>query len=113
MLTDELKYKLMEALEKNPELSQREISKVIGISLGKVNFCINALMEVGLVKASNFKNSRNKLAYAYILTPKGIQEKAEVTSRFLQSKIRERDQLTLEIKKLKRQLNPENKGNEQ
>jgi len=97
MLTDELRYKLLKALEQNPNLSQRQLSKELGISLGKVNFCVNALLDVGVLKAQNFKNNQNKLAYAYILTPKGIEEKTAVTTRFLHRKLKEYAEIEQEI----------------
>lgn len=104
MLTDELRYKLLQQLEKNPQMSQRDMAKALGISLGKVNFCVNALLEVGWLKAKNFKNNQNKLGYAYILTPKGIEEKSRVTSRFLKRKLEEYEELSAEIEEIKRQL---------
>jgi len=104
VLEDELRYKLLKALEQDPNLSQREMAKVLGVSLGKANFCINALVEVGWVKAKNFKNSTNKLRYAYVLTPKGIDEKSAVTKRFLQRKIAEYEDLQQEIHQIKADL---------
>lgn len=96
-LTDELRYKLLKELEANPNASQRELSKVLGISLGKTNYCVKALLEVGWVKVNNFKNSQNKLAYSYLLTPKGVDEKVKITQRFLQRKIEEHKALEKEI----------------
>ena len=104
MLTDELRYKLLKALEQNPNLSQRALAKELGISLGKVNYCINALLEVGWIKARNFKNSQNKLGYAYLLTPTGIEEKVNVTRRFLQAKIDEYVILDSEIRTMRAEL---------
>ncbi|MBU2862993.1 MarR family EPS-associated transcriptional regulator [Reinekea forsetii] len=104
MLTDELRYKLLKALEQNPNLSQRQLSKELGISLGKVNYCINALLDVGVLKAQNFKSSQNKLAYAYVLTPKGLEEKAEVTTRFLHRKLKEYAEIEREIETIKAEL---------
>ena len=104
MLTDELRYKLLRALEKNPNMSQRAIAKELGISLGKVNFCINALLEVGLIKAKNFKNSQNKIGYAYVLTPQGIEEKSNVTVRFLQRKLEEHAEIEAEINQIRKEL---------
>ncbi|MDX1353185.1 MAG: MarR family EPS-associated transcriptional regulator [Thiomicrorhabdus sp.] len=104
MLTDELRYKLLRALEKNPNMSQRAIAKELGISLGKVNFCINALLEVGLIKAKNFKNNQNKIGYAYVLTPQGIEEKSNVTVRFLQRKLEEHAEIEAEINQIRKEL---------
>ena len=104
MLTDELRYKLLKALEQNPKLSQRALAKELGISLGKVNYCVNALLEVGWIKANNFKNSQNKLRYIYLLTPKGIEGKATVMSRFLERKLQECSEIETEIKQLKAEI---------
>jgi len=101
MLTEEVRYKLLKLLEPNPQLSQREVAKALGISLGKVNFCLKALADRGLIKAANFKNSKNKTAYMYLLTPRGIEEKARVTARFLQTRMREYEALRAEIELLR------------
>ena len=101
MLSDEYRYKLLKRLEANPEISQRELAGELGISLGRVNYCIQALVEKGLVKASNFRNSKNKKGYAYLLTPKGIEDKAKITVEFLKIKIAEHEALTKEIKGLR------------
>jgi len=101
MLTEEVRYKLLKLLEPNPQLSQREVAQALGISLGKVNYCLKALADKGWIKASNFKNSRNKAAYAYLLTPRGFEEKARVTARFLQTKMREYEALKHEIEQIR------------
>lgn len=101
MLTDEYRYKILKLLEHKPEQTQRELAKELNISLGKANYCLKALIEVGLIKASNFRNSRNKLAYIYLLTPKGMEEKASITLRFLQRKVEEHDALLCEIEQLR------------
>lgn len=101
MLTDEYRYKIFTLVESNPEITQRQLANELGVSLGKANYCLKALIEKGLVKASNFRNSKNKLAYAYKLTPRGIEEKASVTVRFLKLKIKEYEQLQREIVELK------------
>ncbi|MGY1488100.1 MarR family EPS-associated transcriptional regulator [Methylobacillus pratensis] len=102
MLTDEYRYKILKLLQEKPEISQRELAKALGISLGKTNFCLKALAEVGLLKVSNFRNSKNKLAYMYVLTPKGIEEKAGITMRFLKYKMQEYTNLQAEIEELRR-----------
>ena len=102
MLTDEYRYKLLQLLEANPHASQRELANALGISLGKANYCLNALMERGLVKARNFTNSRNKRAYMYYLTPQGLQEKARVTVRFFRQRMQEYEALQQEIETLRR-----------
>jgi EPS-associated MarR family transcriptional regulator len=104
MLTDEYRYKILKLIETNPAISQRELAKELGISLGKTNFCMKALIEKGLLKASNFRNSKNKLAYIYFLTPKGIEEKASVMARFLKWKMHEYEMLQVEIEQLRGEL---------
>jgi EPS-associated MarR family transcriptional regulator len=101
MLSDEYRYKILKYLEANPEMSQRELAGVLGISLGRVNYCVQALVEKGLVKANNFRNSKNKKGYAYLLTPKGIEDKAKITVQFLKIKLAEHEALTKEIKSLR------------
>jgi EPS-associated MarR family transcriptional regulator len=101
MLSDEYRYKILKSLEANPEISQRELAGELGISLGRVNYCVQALIEKGLVKAKNFRNSKNKKGYAYLLTPRGIEEKAKITVQFLKIKIAEHEALTKEIKGLR------------
>ena len=105
MLTDEYRYKILKLVETKPEISQRELAAELGISLGKANFCLKALMDRGLLKASNFRNSKNKLAYMYLLTPSGIEEKASITVRFLKHKMQEFETLQLEIAELTRDAN--------
>ena len=92
---------LLRKLESNPEYTQRELSKEMGVSLGKVNYCIRKLTEKGLIKITNFKQNPNKMGYAYILTPKGIEEKARLTILFLKRKIIEYEILKQEINELK------------
>ena len=101
MLSDEYRYKILKRLEADPEISQRELAGELGISLGRVNFCVQALIEKGLVKAKNFRNSKNKKGYAYFLTPRGIEEKAKITVLFLKIKLAEHEALTKEIKNLR------------
>jgi EPS-associated MarR family transcriptional regulator len=103
MLTDEYRYKIFKLVEANPEISQRQLARELGISLGKANYCLKALIEKGLLKAGNFRNSKNKLAYAYKLTPRGIEEKASVTVRFLKKKIKEYEQLQQDIDELRKE----------
>src|SRR5213594_3226125 len=100
-LSDESRYRILRLIEKNPAISQREIARELGISLGKVNFCLRALIEKGVLKANSFLNSRNKRAYIYVFTPNGIEEKAKVTLRFLKKKVEEYEALQREIAELK------------
>jgi EPS-associated MarR family transcriptional regulator len=108
MLTDEVRFKLLKLLEANPKLSQREVARELGISLGKVNYCLKSLVEKGWLKATNFKNSKNKVAYMYFLTPRGIEEKAGVTARFLHRKMREYEELRTDIERIRRDISRHN-----
>jgi EPS-associated MarR family transcriptional regulator len=99
----EIDVRTLQLLELRPTLNQRELALELGVSLGKVNYCLRALLSKGLLKAQNFKNSKNKLAYAYVLTPAGITARAELTAEFLQVKLREYERLSQEIAVLKAQ----------
>lgn len=107
MLTDEYRYKILNLVQAKPEISQRELAKNLGISLGKANFCLKALIEVGLLKATNFRNSKNKLAYMYLLTPNGVEEKSRITMRFLKAKMQEYELLKAEINLLMQETKSE------
>jgi EPS-associated MarR family transcriptional regulator len=109
MLTDEYRYKILKILEANPEISQRELARELDISLGRVNFCLKALIEKGLLKATNFRNSHNKLAYMYLLTPSGIEEKSAITAEFLKIKLQEYADLEAEIQQLRHEAIQTNK----
>ena len=100
-------YKLLKLLEQNPKASQRELAKDLGVSLGKVNYCIKALIEKGHIKAQNFKNAHNKAAYLYLLTPKGVNAKARITAAYLQRKIEDYESLRGEIEQLQAEIEPE------
>lgn len=108
MFDDIIGYGLLKKLENNPALSQRALAKQLGVSLGKINYCLNALVEKGYLKVNNFRNSDNKLAYTYLLTPHGVDEKARITVRFLRCKVQEFERLSAEIDELKREA--EQKG---
>jgi EPS-associated MarR family transcriptional regulator len=108
MLDETTHYGLLKTLEENPGLSQRDLAKRLGISLGKVNFCLNALVTKGSLKISNFRNNENKLAYAYLLTPRGVEDKARITIGFLKHKMQEYELLKKEIEALKHEA--EQKG---
>jgi EPS-associated MarR family transcriptional regulator len=99
----ETDLRALQALALQPQLNQRELASQLGVSLGKVNYCLKMLLAKGFLKAQNFKNSKNKLAYAYVLTPAGISARAELTAEFLQVKIREYERLSIEIAVLKAQ----------
>jgi EPS-associated MarR family transcriptional regulator len=94
------KYELLKSLEKDSNLTQRQLSKELGISLGKVNYCLQSLVEKGLVKIQNFKSSNSKAQYAYLLTPKGVEEKSRLTIEFLKTKTKEYEMLKNEVEKL-------------
>jgi EPS-associated MarR family transcriptional regulator len=98
---DELRLKVLRALEANPELSQRRLAAELGVSLGGANYALKALMERGFVKANNFRKSGNKMAYVYVLTPRGVAEKASLATAFLGRKLEEYEVLKQEIEALK------------
>ena len=101
----DIRLDLLRRLESNPEFTQRELSKEMGVSLGKVNYCIRKLTEKGLVKITNFKHSQNKMGYAYLLTPSGIEEKSRLTFSFLKRKLIEYEVLKKEIAQLELDAN--------
>ena len=103
-MNDETHYRLLKLIEANPEVSQRELADAMGVSLGKINYCLRAVIERGWIKARNFTKSQNKRAYAYYLTPKGATEKAKVTARFLKCKMDEYQYLTMQIEQLKQEV---------
>src|SRR4030065_2054799 len=98
---DESQFKALRELEKDSTLSQRDLSKKVGLSVGRVNYIIKALLEKGYIKAHRFKNSKNKIGYMYILTPKGISERIIQTQTFLQKKNEEYIRLKQEIETLR------------
>ena len=103
-ITDEIRYRLLRYLQDHPEATQRELARHLDISIGKVNYCLRALIEKGWLKMRNFRNNKNNLAYAYHLTPKGIEEKLNVTYAFLRRKMEEYDAVQAEIERLSREL---------
>ena len=106
----DIRLDLLRKLESSPEYTQRDLSREIGVSLGKVNYCIKKLTEKGLIKLTNFKQNPNKMGYAYLLTPKGIEEKSRLTLSFLKRKVNEYEILKKEINEL--QLESEEMHNE-
>lgn len=103
-LSVEDRIKLMNAIENHPIENQRQLAEIIKFSLGKTNFILRNLIDVGLIKLSNFKNSENKIGYTYILTPKGISEKLKITIQFLERKEKEYSSLEKEIEELRLDL---------
>ena len=90
-------FEILRKISKKPEVSQRELAEELGFSLGKLNYCLKALKEKGLVKMKNFSSNSNKIGYAYILTPKGIREKTKLTVNFMKKKMKEYDELKKEL----------------
>lgn len=101
---EESHLKVLRLLEQNPNLSQRELAEALGISVGKTNYCIKALVDKGLVKINNFRNNKNKKVYAYLLTPAGITQRTELTIQFLHRKLQEYEALQTEIVSLQQEL---------
>ena len=94
---------LLRKINKKPQATQRELADELGFSLGKLNYCLNALKAKGLIKINNFRKNPNKLNYIYIITPKGIAEKTQLTINFMKRKMKEYDELKREIKEDKDQ----------
>ncbi len=101
MNKQDIRLDLLRKLESNPEYTQRELSREMGVSLGKVNYCIKKLTEKGLIKLTNFTHNQNKMGYVYLLTPSGIDEKSRLTFSFLKRKLIEYEVLKKEINALK------------
>jgi EPS-associated MarR family transcriptional regulator len=106
-LHEETHLKVLRLLQETPRMNQREVSEALGVSLGKVNFCLQALVDKGLIKVKSFRKSQNKLAYAYLLTPSGIAEKSALTARFLKHKMSEYEHLQAEIAALQLEVSGE------
>ena len=104
MDNDELRLKTLRLIEANPSISQRQIAKELGVSLGGVNYCLKALAEVGWIKVGNFTKSSHKLGYLYLLTPHGVKEKANITANFLEKKRNEYALLCEELDLLEDEL---------
>jgi len=96
------KFNILRLIIKKPRVTQRELSSELGMSLGKINFCLKELKKKGLIKISNFKKSKNKLNYIYLLTPKGISQKTELTLNFMQRKMQEYEELRKEYEDQKK-----------
>ena len=103
-MSEEMSYQVFKLIEQDPEISQRELSKHLGVSLGKVNYCLRALIDKGWVKAKNFKNSQHKFAYRYAITPQGVQQRASLTVSFLKRKVVEHEELQREIESLRSEV---------
>ena len=105
LLTDPQRLELLKLLHDQPQLSQRELAQAMGVSLGKANYCLKALIEKGLVKFGNFRKNPDKRHYAYLLTPAGLEEKTRITMGFLKRKVAEYETLEKEIEQLRGDLN--------
>jgi len=103
----EIRYRLLKILSQETNLSQRDMAKRVGISLGKVNFCISELAKRGMIKVIRFKSAKDKRPYTYILTPRGLQEKAKLTMRFLKLKLTEYEELKRQIRQLANEIENE------
>ncbi len=99
-LQEDTHFRVMRLLEVNPDLTQRQLAEALGVSVGGLNYCLKALIQKGFVKVSNFRQSKNKFGYAYLLTPAGAGEKLRLTASFLQRKIQEYEAIKAEIEVL-------------
>lgn len=106
-IQEDTHFRIMRILQDNPDLTQRELAEMLGMSVGGLNYCLNALIDKGFVKMGNFQKSKNKFKYVYLLTPQGIAEKVALTSRFLKRKMEEYDALKVEIEALKAEVGEE------
>jgi EPS-associated MarR family transcriptional regulator len=103
-IQEETHFRLMRAIQENPDITQRELAAQLGMSVGGINYCLSALINKGFVKMTNFQKSKNKFKYIYLLTPRGISEKVTLTGLFLKRKMEEYDSLKDEIERLKVEL---------
>lgn len=110
-LQEDTRFRVLRLLQENPQMSQRELAKAVGISVGGAHYVLNALIEKGLVKLGHFRAAEDKRRYAYILTPKGLAEKAAITRQFLARKIEEYEALRTEIDSLRDELGDTNPPN--
>lgn len=104
---EEIQFEVLRRLHHTPEVSQRTLARELGISLGSINFCFQALVEKGWIKMQNFSQNKNKLRYAYLLTPTGMAEKSKLTAEFLQRKMAEYEELQEEIEQLEAEISGE------
>lgn len=107
MYEQEIRYRLLRVLSQDTNLSQRDMAKCIGISLGKINFCLSELAENGMIKVNRFKSAKKKIPYTYMLTPFGLEEKAKLTLTFLKRKLAEYEEIKHQIRELAREVGEE------
>jgi len=103
----EIRFRLLKVLSQNSNISQRDMAKRMGISLGKVNYCLSELAKKGLIKVNRFKSAKNKIPYSYILTPRGLEEKTKLTAAFLKRKLSEYEEIKRQIKELASEVGEE------
>ena len=108
-LQEDTHFRVLRLLQDNPEMSQRELAEAVGVSVGGIHYVLNALIDKGLVKLGNFTAAEDKRRYAYVLTPKGIEEKSLIAGRFLKRKWAEYEALKAEIDALESELAEEGK----
>lgn len=106
-LQEDINFRVLRMLQDNPDMTQREIAEKLGVSTSGLNYCLNALINKGYLKVQNFSQSKNKFGYIYVLTPQGIAEKAQLTSRFLRRKMAEYEALRAEIESLHAEQSPQ------
>jgi EPS-associated MarR family transcriptional regulator len=97
------KFQILQSLEQDSNFTQRQLSNNLGVSLGKINYCLKSLIEKGFISVNNFRNNKNKIQYSYLLTPNGVEEKAKLTLDFIRIKTQEYDTLKQEIESLKQE----------
>ena len=103
-MEQETHLKILSYLKENPDISQRDLARKLGVSLGKANYCLRALIQKGLVKVQNFRNSDNRRAYLYVLTPEGLEAKTRISLAFLERKLEEYDDLKREFEELRKDV---------
>ncbi|AWB33050.1 MarR family EPS-associated transcriptional regulator [Orrella marina] len=103
-IKEDTDFRILRILQQNPEVSQRDLARELGMSLGGLNYCLKALIDKGFVKLSNYQNSKHKLKYVYVLTPSGLAQKVAMTGRFLKRKMQEHAALQQEIQELRQEL---------
>lgn len=101
---EDVHFRVLRLIERRPDASQREIAEELGVSLGAINFCVKALIEKGHIKLANFKASKNKLGYVYVLTPEGIAHRANLAARFIERKMAEYDAIKAELEQLRNEF---------